>query len=80
MGHMYWLKAQLHAKKEDYKSAMKSIEKMKALKGNYLFYYTQKDALKMDEQTPFHRTFSPLWLECPQSPCKNWRFHTFRTR
>jgi hypothetical protein len=50
MGHMYWLKALLLAQKSDIKNALKNADKMKALTGGYLFYPTQKESFKIDEQ------------------------------
>ena len=50
MGHMYWLKALLMARKGDYENALASAEQMKKLEGGYLFYPTQKESQNIDKQ------------------------------
>lgn len=49
-GHLFWLRATLLADKKKYKEALALANKMKALEAGYLFYPTQKEAYKIDEQ------------------------------
>ncbi len=49
MGNMYWIKARLLAQKKDYKAALENADKMKTLKGEFLFYPTFKKKMKIDD-------------------------------
>lgn len=50
MGNMYWIKARLLAKKNNFKDALETADKMKALTGGFLYYPTFKEDMKIDEQ------------------------------